>query len=88
MVKYEKLNLGGQEFLVKTKIRQSDLTPECWSIQVWGLPYCSGLGNYQQMCKYLASEECGGQRIRKKILRGKYPVNGLPDFGVDNEESK
>jgi len=35
------------------------------------------------MCEYLATEECGGQRIRKKILSGKYPVNGLPDVGSE-----
>ena len=79
---YEKMNIGGMEFLAKTKrINQKDLSSDCWSIQGWGLPYCSGFGDYDQMCEYLATEECGGQRIRKKILIGKYPVNGLPDVG-------
>lgn len=45
---------------------------ECWMIQAWGLPYC-------RECEYLATEECGGYRIRKLILQGKYPKDGLPD---------
>ena len=63
------------------RIYQKDLTSDCWSVQFWGLPYCSGFGDYDQMCKYLATEECGGQGIRKKILTGEYPLNGLPDAG-------
>jgi len=74
--------LGGQEYLVKTKrVYQKDLTSECWSVQVWGLPYCSGFGDYEGMCEFLATEECGGQNIRKRMLAGKYPLNGLPDAG-------
>jgi hypothetical protein len=74
--------VGSQEYLVKTKrIYQKDLTSECWSVQVWGLPYCSGFGDYENMCEFLASDECGGQRIRKRILSGKYPLDGLPDAG-------
>ena len=70
----------GISFKVK-RIYQKDLTPDCWSIQVWGLPYCSGFGEYENMCEYLASDECGGQGIRKKILAGEYFLNGLPDAG-------
>lgn len=67
---------------IRTKrIYQKDLTSECWPIQFWGLPYCSGFGDYERMCEYLGTDECGGQRIRKKILRGKYRLNGLPDAG-------
>lgn len=50
----------GISFKVK-RIYQKDLTPDCWSIQFWGLPYCSGFGDYDQMCEYLGTEECGGQ---------------------------
>ena len=79
MVKYGKMNIGGREFLFKIKrIYQKDLTSDCWLVQVWGLPYC-------RMCEYLATDECGGYRIRKKILTGKYPVHGLPDVGSDGE---
>ncbi len=61
------------------RIYQKDLTSECWPVQFWGLPYCSGFGDYGRMCEYLASEECGGRGIRKKILSGQYPLTGLPD---------
>ena len=57
------------------------LTSECWSVQVWGLPYCSGFGDYEGMCEFVATEECGGRNVRKRILSGKYPLNGLPDEG-------
>lgn len=75
MTSYEKMNIGGKEFLAKTKrIYQKDLTPDCWSIQIWGLPYC-------RTCEYLATEDCGGYDVRKKILSSEFPVNGLPDVG-------
>jgi len=79
-MKYRKIILGGQEFLSRTKtVNAKNLTSECWPVQFWGLPYCSGFGNYEGMCELLATDECGGQRVRKKILFGKYPLNGLPD---------
>jgi len=82
MVKRENIRLGGQEFAVRTKrVYQKDLSSDCWPVQVWGLPYCSGFGDYEQMCEFLATDECGGQGIRKKILTGKYAKNGLPDVG-------
>lgn len=62
-----------KEYQAKTKVISSKgLTPECWLIQAWGLPYC-------RECSYLATEDCGGYRIRKNILSGKYPKDGLPD---------
>jgi len=74
---YEKTNIGGKEFSVRTKrIHQKDLTPECWSIQVWGLPYC-------RTCEYLATEDCEGYDVRKKILSSEFPSNGLPDVGPE-----
>jgi hypothetical protein len=80
----EKIRLGGQKFDVKTKrIYQKDLTSDCWPVQVWGLPYCSGFGDYENMCEFLATDECGDQIIRKRILSGKYPVNGLPNAEDD-----
>ena len=80
MAKMENINLGGQEFAVRTKrVYQGELTSDCWSVQVWGLPYCSGFGDYAQMCEFLATDECGGYSVRRKILRGKYPLHGLPD---------
>lgn len=62
------------EYKIRSKvIRSSGLTSDCWSIQSWGLPYC-------RKCEYLATEDCGGYRIRTLILRGKYPKDGLPDI--------
>jgi hypothetical protein len=62
-----------QEYRIKAKVISSmGLTSECWSIQFWGLPHC-------RECGYLATEECGGMRIRKEILGGKYPKEGLED---------
>jgi hypothetical protein len=67
-------NIKGRNFSVKTKIISSRyLTSECWSVQFWGLPHC-------RECGYLATEMCGGLRIRKSILSGEYPVGGLPDI--------
>jgi hypothetical protein len=75
LVEYGKINIGGKEFLMKTKrVYQKYLTSDCWSVQVWGLPYCRD-------CEYLATKDCAGYRIRKLILSRKYPKNGLPDAG-------
>ena len=38
---------------------QADLTPECWSVQFWGLEYC-------ESCEFKNSQECGGKDIRQK----------------------
>jgi hypothetical protein len=73
-------NIGGKDFLVRSKtINQGDLSSDCWPVQMWGIPYCSGFGNPDNRCEYLGTDECGGNRIREMILAGKYPKNGLPD---------
>jgi hypothetical protein len=48
-------------------------------VQVWGIGYCSGFGDPESKCEYLGTDECGGERIRKLILSGEYPRDGLPD---------
>lgn len=53
-------------------ISSKGLTLECLPIQTWGLSYC-------RTCDYLATEDCGGYRIRREILAGKYPKEGLED---------
>lgn len=78
-----KYSIGGiknnQIVELKSKvISQAYLTSDCWSVQVWGLPYCSGHGDPDSICEFLATEECGGQHIRKLMLRGEYPKDGLP----------
>ena len=76
------MNIGGKEFVGRTKrIYQKDLTSDCWMVQVWGLAYCSGNGDPENACEYLGTKECGGKNIRKLILAGKYPKDGLPDVG-------
>lgn len=85
MVDCKIMKLSGEGLKpVKAKIiNQMDLTSDCWSVQIWGLPYCSGFGDPNKKCGYLATDECGGYRIRKMILSGKYPVNGLPDVSPE-----
>ena len=47
-------NIGGKDFLVRAKrINQSDLSSDCWPVQIWGLSYCSGFGNPDNSCEYL-----------------------------------
>lgn len=87
MVERKTMRLGGQEYLVRTKkVYQSDLTSDCWPVQVWGLAYCSGFGDYEGMCEYLATDECGGHNVRRRILRGKSPLHGLPDASSGDKE--
>jgi len=50
-------------------------------VQVWGIAYCSGFGDPANSCEYLGTNECGGENIRKLIMAGKYPKDGLPDIG-------
>ncbi len=65
--------------MLKVKVISSrGLTSECWPVQFWELPYC-------RTCDYLATEECGGYRIRKEILLGKYPKGGLRDVSGDSK---
>ena len=48
---------------VKT-MKQSDLTSECWLIQMWGTTVC-------ETCEVLNTPECGGQELRRKMLEDK-----------------
>lgn len=58
---------------IKSKvIKQSDLTPGCWSIQMWGISAC-------ETCEYLNTDECGGKETRELIRTGQYPRGGLTD---------
>ena len=55
-------------------IKQSELTSECWLIQIWGLSAC-------KTCEVKDTEECGGKAIRKDLLEsgkhGKINIDGL-----------
>jgi hypothetical protein len=58
---------------MKTKIdHQSNLSSECWMIQIWGHEYCKA-------CQYDNTKECGGKNIQKtglNALRRKVPIDG------------
>ena len=47
---------------IKT-MKSSDLTSECWLIQMFGIKSC-------ETCEVLNMDECGGKEIRKKLLNG------------------
>jgi len=80
MVKTEIIDMGGKQYIGRSKrIKQNDITSDCWMVQVWGIEYCSGNGDPKSSCEYLDTEECGGKRIRKLMIARKYPREGLPD---------
>jgi len=45
--------------IIKT-INQSELTSECWLIQIQGVAAC-------KKCELFKTEECGGKEILKKL---------------------
>ena len=47
-----------------TKVKQADLTSECWLIQFRGLSAC-------RECEFLNTAECGGKKIRKTLVNSK-----------------
>jgi len=57
---------------MKTRtINQSNLSSECWMIQIWGLDYC-------KTCQYNNTKECGGKNIQKtglNSLQRKVPID-------------
>jgi len=59
-------------------VKFSDLTTECWEIQIKGLEAC-------KKCEFLHTKDCGGKRIRKAMLAGeKKPVGKLHSVTVHN----
>ena len=63
MIEIGSLNSDGTVTNIKT-IKQSELTSECWMIQMFGIEKCVD-------CDVLNTDECGGQEIRKRILSKK-----------------
>jgi len=39
-------------------VTQSQMTEECWLVQIWGLSYC-------KTCEYRDTPDCGGKEVRK-----------------------
>ena len=62
---YQKAKIENNRLVIteSKKIDQSKLTSDCWPIQINGLSAC-------EMCKFLDTADCGGQAIRKRLLRG------------------
>lgn len=58
-MKLQTMDKNGKVTLIK-EINQSELTSECWLIQMQGLYAC-------ESCDLLNTEECGGQEILKRI---------------------
>ncbi len=52
-----------QEVKVKT-VKQSDMSAECWSVQIWGKEHC-------KTCEFLNTRNCGGKKIRKTNMNEK-----------------
>lgn len=44
------------------EIDQSQLTSDCWTIQINGLSACN-------KCRFLNTPDCGGKKIRKQLLK-------------------
>ena len=58
---YLKLDSTGAE-ISRKEVDRSTLTSECWSIQFDGLEACT-------TCGYVGTPECGGVRIRARLLK-------------------
>ena len=72
----EVITLGEDGKRVESRtISQSDLTSECWAVQIWGLDICEN-------CPVKDTEECGGPNIRKT---GKNAKGHKVPVGVANE---
>ena len=63
---------NGVKFLVKT-IKQSDLSSECWRVQLSGLIACSD-------CISINTTVCGGREIRKTNRNTKGRIIGPEGF--------
>jgi len=50
-------------------IKQSDLTSDCWLIQIQGIEVC-------KVCEWKDTEDCGGKDIIKQMQSGEYPQEG------------
>jgi hypothetical protein len=55
----ERASFAGSESPVLCRqVKQSNMSSECWLVQIWGLSYC-------KTCEVRGTAECGGQNIRK-----------------------
>jgi len=61
--------------MIMKKIKQSELTGECWTIQFMGLKAC-------EKCEFLDTPDCGGQEIRQKLENKKGYEVPLRDYSA------
>jgi hypothetical protein len=57
---------------VERKIKQGDMTGECWNIQIWGEKRC-------ETCEFRGKPDCGGQNIRRTGFNSKGIAVPIPD---------
>jgi hypothetical protein len=57
LVEYKEINEQGKTSNARS-IPQSELSAECWLVQMSGLDRCD-------KCEFAGSDECGGSEIRK-----------------------
>ena len=57
MVEYKEVNEAGKTSNARS-IPQSELTAECWLVQMSGLDRCD-------KCEFVNTSDCGGQDIRE-----------------------
>lgn len=50
-----------KEMKIKT-MKQSDLTSDCWLVQMWGLDKCKD-------CEVRGTDECGGGESLKRLQK-------------------
>jgi len=61
--------------MVSKRVRQSNLSDECWDIQVWGTWKCD-------QCDMKGTEECGGRNVRETYKNSKGFGIPLRDKGL------
>lgn len=76
-MKVRTIKMGPGDSLTFGKVKtivQSQLTADCWTVQIWGKAACED-------CEFRGTIECGGKAILQKMETGEFPVDGLPDGG-------
>lgn len=56
--------MGDNMIIFNKEVDQSDLTSECWDIQLRGIEAC-------KTCEFLNTPSCGGKQIIKKLTNNK-----------------
>ena len=75
MPRFSEIAVEGGQIVTKRErvVKQSELSSECWLIQVWGKSRC-------ETCEFKNTKGCGGQEIRETGINGKgfsVPLGGM-----------